>query len=152
MYSILYFVCGFVNCVDVVGSSTSPSSLLFSSIFMFSHRSLYTFSGGHSRLRQSLLCYLCVLGLRLPSGSDLPHSSLLLGGHQSQLPREHLCIGWEPPQKQRPHCLSWRSGQWSGIGRFKVTVSIQVTRSHDPVQDFYCRGIWNLSEVNCPQC
>lgn len=46
--------------------------------------------GGHSGLCQSLQCHLRLLGIRLPAGSYLPDTSLLLGRHQSQLPREQL--------------------------------------------------------------
>lgn len=49
--------------------------------------------GGHPGFCQSLQRHLCVLGVRLPVGPHLPDTSLLLGRHQSQLPREQLCLG-----------------------------------------------------------
>lgn len=49
--------------------------------------------GGHPGFCQSLQRHLCVLGVRLPAGPHLPDTSLLLGRHQSQLPREQLCLG-----------------------------------------------------------
>lgn len=48
------------------------------------------FNCGHSGLRQSIQCHLRVLGLRVPAGAHLPDTSVLLGRHQSQLPREQL--------------------------------------------------------------
>lgn len=49
--------------------------------------------GGHPGFCQSLQRHLCVLGFCLPAGPHLPDTSLLLGRHQSQLPREQLCLG-----------------------------------------------------------
>ena len=54
-------------------------------------------AGRHSGIRQSLQRHLCVVGRRLPAGPHLPDTSLLLGRHQSQLPREQLRLeqhGW----------------------------------------------------------
>ena len=65
--------------------------------------------GGHPGLCQSLPRHLRVLGLRLPAGSHLPDTSLLLGRHQSQLPREQLCLGC--------HSTRWHSTGWHRLAQ-----------------------------------
>lgn len=47
-------------------------------------------TGRYSGLCQTLQRHLRVLGVRLPAGSHMSDTSLLLGGHQSQLPRKQL--------------------------------------------------------------
>lgn len=63
----------------------------------------------YSGICQSLQRHLCVLGLRLPAGPHLSDTSLLLGGHQSQLPREQFRLELLilHDQTSKPHLFSF---------------------------------------------
>lgn len=88
------------------------------------------FNCGHSGLRQSIQRHLRVLGLCLPAGAHLPDTSVLLGRHQSQLPREQLRL--MPPALRFDTDWSFSSPSrlivgknWTG-GRRSVSVTEQT--------------------------
>lgn len=90
-----------------------------------------TLTGWYSGIRESLQCHLCVVGVRLPAGPHLPDTGLLLGRHQSQLPREQLRLeqrswGNRPLSQNSFFCLFFPS--FSGLSCLGTSAHLERRR------------------------